>query len=54
MLLQRNYLNWLELTNSERQKQEPRWGGRLEGKLKELSQDVDFMNNLLGKRNIKK
>ena len=29
------------------------WKTRLEGKLKELSRDLDFVNNLLEKRNIK-
>ena len=33
-------------------KKEPWWKGRLE--LKELSRDLDFVNNLLEKRNIKK
>ena len=35
-------------------KKEPWWKRRLEGKLKELSRDLDFVNNLLEKRNIKK
>ena len=35
-------------------KKEPLWKRRLEGKLKELSRDLDFVNNLLEKRNIKK
>ena len=35
-------------------KKKPWWKRRLEGKLKELSQDLDFVNNLLEKRNIKK
>ena len=30
------------------------WKRRLEGKLKELRRDLDFVNNLLEKRNIKK
>ena len=30
------------------------WKRGLEGKLKELSRDLDFVNNLLEKRNIKK
>ena len=34
-------------------KQEPWWKRRLEGKLKELSRDLDFVNNLLEKRNVK-
>ena len=28
-------------------KKEPRWKRRLEGKLKEFSRDLDFVNNLL-------
>ena len=35
-------------------KKELWWKRRLEGKLKELSRDLDFVNNLLEKRNIKK
>ena len=35
-------------------KKEPWWKRRLEGKLKELRRDLDFVNNLLEKRNIKK
>ena len=35
-------------------KKEPWWKRRLEGKLKELSRDLDFVNNLLEKRNITK
>ena len=35
-------------------KKEPWWKRRLEGKLKELSRDLDFVNNLLEKRNMKK
>ena len=35
-------------------KKEPWWKRRLEEKLKELSRDLDFVNNLLQKRNIKK
>ena len=35
-------------------KKEPWRKTRLEGKLKELSRDLDFVNNLLEKRNIKK
>ena len=35
-------------------KKEPWWKRRLEGKLKELSRDLDFVDNLLEKRNIKK
>ena len=34
-------------------KKEPWWKRRLEGKLKELSRDLDFVNNLLEKRNVK-
>ena len=32
-------------------KKKPRWKRRLEGKLKELTQNLDFVNNLLEKRN---
>ena len=35
-------------------KKEPWWKRRLEEKLMELSQDFDFVNNLLEKSNIKK
>ena len=35
-------------------KKEPWWKRQLEGKLKELSRDLDFVNNVLEKRNIKK
>ena len=35
-------------------KNEPWWKSRLEEKFKELSRDLDFVNNLLEKRNIKK
>ena len=35
-------------------KKEPWWKRRLEGKLRELRRDLDFANNLLEKRNIKK
>ena len=35
-------------------KKEPWWKGQSEGKLKKLSWDLDFVNNLLDKRNIKK
>ena len=35
-------------------KKELWWKRRLEGKLKELSRDLDFVNNLLEKRNITK
>ena len=34
-------------------KKEPWWKRQLEGKLKELSRDLDFVNNLLEKRNVK-
>ena len=37
-----------------KQKKEPWWKRRLEEKLMELSQDFDFVNNLLEKSNIKK
>ena len=36
-----------------RAKKEPWWKRRLEGKLKELSQDLDFVKNLLEQKNIK-
>ena len=35
-------------------KMEPWWMRRLQGSLKELGRDSDFVNNLLEKRNIKK
>ena len=54
MLLQHIFLNWLELANFQRQKKGPWWKRLLEEKLKELSQDLDFVNNLLEKRNVKK
>ena len=47
MLPQHMFLNWLEITNSKEKRQ-------LDGKLKEVSRDLDFVNNLLEKRNIKK
>ena len=51
MLLQNMFLNWFELTNFQRQKKEP-WGKRrLEGKLKELNRDVNFVNILIKKIN---
>ena len=34
-------------------KKEPWWKRWLEGKLKELSRDLDFVNNLFEKRNVK-
>ena len=37
-----------------RTNKEPSWNRRLQKKLKELSLDLDFVNNLLQKRNIKK
>ena len=37
-----------------KRKKKPCWKRGLEGKLKELSQDLDFVNNLLEKRNVKK
>ena len=36
-----------------RTKKEPWWKRRLERKLKELSQDLDFVKNLLEQKNIK-
>ena len=54
MLLQHMFLNWLKLTNFQRQKKEPWWKRRLEGKLKELIRDLDFVNILLEKRIVKK
>ena len=47
-------LDWLELTNFQRHKKEPWWKRWLDGKLKELNRDLDFVNILLEKRNIKK
>ena len=38
----------------QKTKKEPWWKRKLEGKLKELNPDLDFVNNLLEKRNIKK
>ena len=51
---QHMFLNWLELTNFQRQKMEPWWERRVDGKLNELKRDLDLVNSLLEKRNIKK
>ena len=40
--------------NFQRLKKEPWWKRRLEGKLKELSQDLDFVSKIVEKRNIKR
>ena len=53
MLLQHMLLNRLELKTFQRQKS-TLWKRRLEEKLKKLSRDLDCMNFLLEKRNIKK
>ena len=44
----------VEANKLPKTKKEPWWKRRLEGKLKELSRDLDFVNNLLAKRNINK
>ena len=44
----------VEANKLPKTKKEPWWKRRLEGKLKELRRDLDFVNNLLEKRNIKK
>ena len=42
--------NKLELTKTSKDKKEPWWNWRLEGKLKELNRDLDFVNTLLDKK----
>ena len=44
----------VEANKLPKTKKEPWWKRRLEGKLKELSRDLEFVNYLLAKRNINK
>ena len=47
-------MNWVGAKKLPKTKNEPWWKRRLERKLKELNRDLDFVDILLEKRNIKK